>query len=472
MSTNLELFQIYKESTQAEFDAWNEKQPETRKIHTRLPFTVKFPKVKFLDFENKPYTDKTTGVSGINKFKRMKFPNSQGQDVAAKVQSPSVISPRGYALMKTTKGDFNTILIVYDMENPDHRCFCESIDNDITLPAVHEILKTPAEFGANINAIPIINDTVLASKEYEFGVYGIKQSMAKVLNFPKTAAGFDLKSPLRTVFLSPLFFQDPEKPDDPPAEMTVYIKTDANSPPFIVTPDELMQICDGYKGMVDSKIIKGDKKGFECGPEINFQKLNAGSKASTKFSCSSITITRFQAAPKNNSQEEKIKYLDTIGASDEYSIQMGMDDLLAGLRGASVSSKNIGLGAAIGNTFDPMGGVKSQMPPAIDHSTSLVSEFCSSSPDIKINIDSSIPVKSDISQMPPPVFGGIQQQLPNPSFGLANPMMTPMPFGQQNPMTIPGMQMPSMAIGGSSIDVSQQSFSDRLQMFNKQNTGL
>lgn len=451
MSTNLEVFEQWKQSSQERFDIWNDKQPETRKIHVRLPFSVRFPKIKFTDFDRKPYIDKKTGVSGTNVFKRMKISNSQGQDVAAKIQSPTVISPRGYTLLKTSKGEFKTILVVYDLENPDHEIFCNSIENDITLPAMHEILKTPGDFGIQESPFPVINETVLASKEYEMAIYGVKKTIAKILNFPKTAAGFDFRSPLRTVFLSPMFFQDPEKPDDPPSEMTVYIKIDATSPPFVITPDELMAICDGFKGVVDGKVIKGDKKGFECGPEINFQKLNAGSKPSTKISCSSITITRFQAAPKNNSQEEKIKYLDSIGASDEYSIQMGMDSLLAGLRGASIEAKSLTTSNIAGNTFDPMGGSSSSTPPEI--SNSLLST-------LENVISNTITIPNEVvqQQLPPPVFTGVQQ-LPPPVFS-----------GLQIPMTIQGLQMPMGTINSSAIDTSQQSFSDRLQMFNKQST--
>lgn len=460
MTTNLEQFEEHKIRTQERFNVWNEKQPESRKIMIRLPFTVKFPKVKFNDFETKSYVDKSTGVSGINKFKRMKFPNSQGQDVSAKVQSPSVISPRGYALMKTSKGEFKTILVVYDTENPDHECFCNNIDNEITLPAIHEVLKTPGDFGANISAIPVINETILASKEYEFGVYGIKQSMAKVLNFPKTATGFDLKSPLRTVFLSPMYFKDEKKPEDPPVEMTVYIKVDPNLPPFIITPDELMAICDGYKGIVDGKIIKGEKKGFECGPEINFQKLNAGSKPSTKFSCSSITITRFQVAPKTNSQEEKLKYLESHGVTDEYSIQMGMEELLAGLRGASLSN------TVDGNTFNPMNGeIKSEMPPPTIENNSLLSSMNDKSPDVKTVIQqSSNPVNLDISQLPGVSHQTIGQQNQN-NIAFSTP-------GIPIPMSIPGMQMPTSSFNQPVIDHSQQSFNDRLQIFNKAGSGF
>lgn len=448
MTTNLEVFMQWNTETQAEFDAWNEKQPENRKIRNRLPWSVNFPKIKFLALDKKQYTDEK-GNQGMNFFKRMRYDNSQGMEVAYKVQSPSVIAPRGFCIMKTTKGDFKTILVVYDRENPDHRRYTDNIENDITTPAVHEILKSPTDFGVQSKSFPEITDAIKATKEYEMVVYSIKEKLAKILNLQKKSGGFDFDSPLRTVFLTPLFYQDKDKPNDPPSVMAVYIKTNPDSPAVAITPDELYEICDGFEGIKDGKKVRGEKKGFECSPETNFGKLNAGSKPSTTAKCSAITITRFQAAPKSNSQEEKLKYLDSHSISDEYSLQMKMDDLLTGLRNACAG----GPPGATGN-YNPMDTPNSGPPPTPSPENGGDKSFLGSM-DTK-------PSAAEPQQ--PAIQQPAAQTIPVssiPGLGLPQIQMQPSQFG----VPIIGQQQFSLGVPPMTQQQNPSSFSDRIQSF-------
>lgn len=469
MTTNLETFEQWRVSTQDEFNAWNDAQPETRKIRIRLPWTVNFPDVKFLGFDKKPYTDKTTGKSGVNIFKRMRYINSQGTESAYKVQSPTVISPRGYCTIKTEKGDFKTILVTYDRGNPDHRRYTDNIDEKISKAAVHEILKTPADFGVQETPIPVVTEEIRGTKEYEMAVYSVTKNLAKILNLPKLAGGFDTKSPLRTVFLTPSFYQELDKDGNPmggPSEMTVWIKTDPLSPAQEITPEQLYLICDGFLEIKDGKVIKGDKKGFECSPEINFCKLNAGSKPSTKTTCTAITITRFQAAPKSNSQEEKLKYLEANAVADEYSMNMNMENLLMGLKSScGVTSK--GIPSIPNGTYNPMdvNSGSSQLPPNITNNSLMNS--------LDLKISGSNETQQNQSQVIQQKIGVQIQNIPSintnemGSFQIPPPAM-PSAIGVQNyvPQQIPGLSLPTGVIPGQFIDTSSNlSVVDRLQAY-------
>lgn len=471
MTTNLEIFEQWKTETQGEFDLWNEAQPENRKIKTRLPWTVNFPTVKYLGFDKKPYVDTKTGQSGVNIFKRMRYNNTQGMEVAYKVQSPTVIAPRGYCTIKTEKGEFKTILVVYDRSNPDHRRYTDNIDNEISKSAVHEILKTPADFGVQENAIPVITEEIKLTEEYKMAVYSVTKNLAKILNLPKIAGGFDFKSPLRTVFLSPSFFQEKDKDGTPiglPSVMAVWIKTNPNLPAAAITPDELYEFCDGFEGIgADGKKIKGEKKGFECSPETNFCKLNAGSKPSTKTTCTAITITRFQPAPKSNSQEEKLKYLETHAVTDEYSMQMNMDTLLSGLRNACVGAPSAATGS-----YNPMdhSSTGTQLPPPPIFN-SLIGSLDSKPSAIDETIHSTSPPQQASIGIPIQSIPGLNSTTMG-SFQMPAPQM-PAAIGVQNynPQQIPGLSLPPSVIGSSIIDnTSSMSVMDRLQSFQvKQN---
>lgn len=486
MSTDLETYLEFKSKTEASFNEWNEKQPENRKIHNRLPFTVKFLKAKFSEFDKKDYVAKD-GTTGTNTFKKIKHISPQGAEISAKVQSPSVIAPKGYCTVKTNNGYLKTIICVYDIENPEHKCFLDSIENDITIPAINEIIKYPVNFGFDeFGAIKELNEQTLASENYKDAVRTVRTKMAKIINRIKiNKTTIDFASPLRTLFFSPLYFNDSLKPNEPPVEMTVYLKLIPGAPPKIITPEQLYQICEGYEQrevveVVDGvekavmKLVKGNCKGMECSPEGSFGKLNVGSKPSTKLTCTSITVTRFQIAPKTNTQENKLKYLDEYGVEDQFTSQMNMDSLLAGLSNALSGSSTNGQVPA-GNSYNPMGvNVGTASVPSIGNN-SLISAVQSNLVQSNENIASQYHHHENLQpkqQSPQSNIGitipGIGSSTGQSNFGIQQQSMPPMPppISASNYGNFPSqVQSNLMPNSVPSINMGIMQGSDRIQSF-------
>jgi hypothetical protein len=362
MSTDLEKYIAHSNSTKDVFDAWNEKQPATRKIMNRLPFTVVWPTIKFAEgIEKKPYINKSDpSKSGVTVFKKIKGTDSQGSEVSFKIQLPAVIAPRGFGESKTDSGLIKSLLIVFDLENPDHKVTCDNFDKCITLPACHEIMRAPGIFSMpEVSQFTLFDEATLNNPKYQMNMMLIKAKMAKVINLPKKDKNTYIEdSPLRTMFLNPLYYQDPEKMNEPPAEMFVSLKMTPGVPATPIKPSQFFQICEG-KIFKDGKMIGQKRLGCECAPEIVFSKLNIGSKPSTKFTCTAVTVTRFQEAPKNDTQIEKQNYMDENGVMDEFTSKLNLEELLAGL-----STGDIPMATATvqpGNSFNPM-GIDSGLP--------------------------------------------------------------------------------------------------------------
>lgn len=373
MSTDLEKFITHRDATADEFNAWNEKQLPTRKIMNRLPFTVAWPTVKFSEgIEKKPYTDKLDpSKSGVNSFKKLKAIDSQGSEVSYKVQLPSVIAPRGFAESKTDNGMIKSLLIVFDMENPDHKLTCNNIDKHITTPACHEIMKAPGVFGmSELKQILVVDESVLSDPNpmspYKMNMMLIKAKMSKVVSLPKKDKNTYIEdSPLRTMFLNPLYWQDPEKPNEPPNEMGVSLKLTPGVPATPITPIQFFKLCEG-KVYKEAKVISQKRLGCECAPEAIFSKLNIGSKPSTKTTCTNVTVTRFQEAPKSDTQAEKQTYMDENGILDEFTSQLNLEELLAGLSTGNVAPSSATV--LPGNSFNPM-GIDSGLPEGVSTNT-------------------------------------------------------------------------------------------------------
>ena len=378
MATDLETYATYKLETQEAFNIWNAKQPDNRKILNRLPWTIIPNPVKFSDgFEKKPFPARDGKPAGINNFKKIKGISPQGGEVAAKMQSPSVLAPKGYCTVKTDNGPLKTIICVYDSENPEHKLFLDNIENRITNPAIHEIIKNAGAFSfQEFESIQIFDEQTIASENYKNAVMLVRGKMAKVVNRIKIdKKTVDFKSPLRTIFYGPMDFNMSERPEDPTCttfnhiETVVSLKLIPGRPPHIIKLDQLYMICEGWEekevqvqkminGIMQTtterKLIKGEPKGMECSPEANFSKLNAGSKPSTKMTCPSITITRFQIAQRGDTQINKNKAFDEYGVEDEFTAQMNMDSLLNGLANASTVLPTINKTPINGGGFNPM----------------------------------------------------------------------------------------------------------------------
>lgn len=331
----MEKFNTHIHATEEEFRRWNDAQPEERKIYTRLPFDVEFPQIKFGNHDRKPYKGKNGEADGFNKFQKIKATDSQGSELSYRIQVPSVVAPRGFGTIKTDNGSLDAILVVFDVNNPDHKLFLDNIEKDVIVPVTHEIMKAPGSYGMQgIKTFQNFDEKVLNSEQYRDNRIAIRSKMSKLINFPKKSKDvFDDESPLRTMFLNPLNYVNPEKPDEHPAEMKISLKLVRGQPARAITLKQLYDLCEGIKKDANGKIISQQRLGFKCSPEIVFTKINNGSKPSIKATCTAITITNFQKSIVKDTQAEKHAYVDEYGVLDNFTNSMNpyIEEMLAGL---------------------------------------------------------------------------------------------------------------------------------------------
>lgn len=482
MSANLQQYFEYLNQTEEEFNKWNLAQPPTRQILNRLPWTIKFNDAIFAPgFEKKAYVGKD-GNSGTNSFKKIKQRTPEGAEISYKVQSPSVICPRGYTELKTEKGNFKVMICIYDTTNPEHARFLKNIEDHLTTPAIYEIMRYPVEFGfSDFNAFSSFDAGVLASEQFKDCSRDVSKKMSKIVNKIKISkTAYDHSSPLRSVFVTPMYFKDPEKPTEPAAEMVVNLKLRKGAPPHVITPAQLFMICEGWEekevpvqkmingfltNTTEKKLVKCKPKGMEFSPELYFSKLNAGVKPSTKMLCTSVTITRFQSAPKIDTQGDKSAAYDKTGVEDDFTLGMNMESLLGLLpgmtnpnKGDSTESTSSTVTTATAD-FNPMGN--SNITSTVSSGGgSLVSAM--SQQTVTPSLQFTTPASTSVEQShhsPVPINSltmtpsvGIQQ--------LAPPVM-PQPFNGSNfsfPSTVQSSAMPSINIG-------MVGGTDRLQSF-------
>lgn len=496
MATDLEAYATYKLETQDEFITWNEKQPENRKILNRLPWTINPNPVTFSQgFEKKAFPARDGKPAGVNNFKKIKGTSPQGGEVAAKMQSPSVLAPKGYCTVKTDNGPLKTIICVYDYENPEHKLFLDNIENFVTNPAIHEIIRNAGSFGfQEFQAIQVFDDRTVASENYKSAVMLVRGKMAKIVNRIKIdKKTVDFNSTLRTIFYGPMDFDISERPEDPTCttfnhvETTVNLKLTPGRPPHVIKLDQLYMICEGWEerefpvqkminGIVQTtterRLIKGEPKGMECSPEANFTKLNAGSKPSTKMTCPSITITRFQIAQRGDTQMNKSKAFDEYGVEDEFTAQMNMESLLSGLANAANAPPTTSQVPVSGGGFNPMGvdsnvnnsqstggsllgSVQNQQQSGYDSFLGGIQQSASTSPPAQISTPT---VNQGV---------GISQQVPPPM---------PQPFNTSNfsfPNQLQASGMPGLQQAGQpNFNIGVPQNSDRLASFNMQIPGI
>jgi hypothetical protein len=378
--TDLEKFIKHRDATAEEFAKWNDAQPDSRKIMNRLPFTIDFPTIKISEgVEKKKYVDKADPTkTGINSYKKVKGIDSQGSEVGFKTQIPSVIAPRGFAESKTDNGLIRSLLLVFDLGNPDHRLFYENVDNKIVVPVCHEIMKSPGIFSMpEVKQFQTISEEDMTSEKYMMNMMLIKAKMSKIISLPKKDKNTYLEdSPLRLMFLNPLYYINPEKPNEPPNEMAISLKLYPGKPAVSITPTQFFNLCEGKILDEDGKIKGYNRLGCECSPEVSFSKINIGSKPSVKSTCTAITVTRFQPSAKNDTQEVKKTYMDEHGIVDEFNNNLDIDAILA-----SLTPTDVQINIESGGNFNPM-GVDSNLPIAIaspSDGVSLLSSFGKSS---------------------------------------------------------------------------------------------
>lgn len=439
MSTDLERFIMHRDSTKDEFDSWNEKQPDSRKIRNRLPFTVVWPTAKFSDgIEKKPYIDKKDPTkSGVNSFKKLKATDSQGSETSYRVQLPSVIAPRGLAESKTDSGLIKSLLIVFDLENPDHKITCDNFDKHISIPACHEIMKSPGIFSMpEVKQFLSFDESTFTDVDkakYAMNMMLIKAKMSKVINLPKKDKNTYIEdSPLRTMFLNPLYYQNPEKTNEPPSEMIVSFKLTPGQPAIAIKPDQFFLLCEG-KVVKDGKMVDQKRLGCECAPEVIFTKLNIGSKPSTKSTCTAVTVTRLQEAPRNDTQSEKQNYMDTNGCIDEFTNQLNLEELLAGLSTGNLTTNSSTV--ITGNSFNPM-GIDNNLPTSIGNGigtveNSLIGSFQKTQTPQEILYQQSSNNQQSLNNQQSSLFSSFPTQLNNTSLSNSNQSMSFSSFPSQ-----------------------------------------
>lgn len=509
MAANLEEYTTYYNATKEEFDAWNEQQPPNKKIMNRLPWTLEFGDIKFSDgFEKKPFEGKDGKAGGVNTFKKVKFVKG-GVEVGGKVQSPSVIAPKGYTTVKTDNGPLKVIICYYDTTQVEHKKFLDNIEAKVTTPAVYEIIRNAGAFGfQDFPAMSDFSAHSLESEQMKGAISNVRSKMAKIVNRIKlNKTTVDFTSPLRTIFYSPMYFVDKEKPGSLPVEMEVNLKTVKGQPARTITPAQLYQICEGWEEkevpvqkmvngymqtVMERKLIKGEPKGMECSPEANFIKLNVGSKPSTKMSCTSITITRFQVAPRSDTQGSKNKAFDEYGVEDDFTAQLNMESLLAGLANAanaqsSTSQLPVGGGSS---SFNPMGVDSNISSSQTGNGGSLLGALSSQQvppqqqnqydqhqyhpqPGINMSVQSSSPPSLVNNQSSIGQNNSTVPQINVPGVGISQqaPPSMPQPFNGANfgyPSQLQGSVMPGVntGMGIPNIPTQQNLGLDRLQTFN------
>lgn len=439
------MYQEYTYFTQQfnqEFTEWNEKQPDESKILNRVPFTTTFPPLIYKEPEFKKVLDKKDNTEKEVGSQKAKMKSESGREISYKVQSPSVIAPRGYTRGKTKGGgEIESIGVIYDLRNPEHRRFYEEFESKVTTTTIHMILRKPGVY--KIDAFEEIDSKefpdITSHPTYANCSFLVKGKFAKTFRLPTIdGTKFDHKSPLRYFYFNPMYYQDEEDPTKPPSVMRVTLMTNPHKPPLEIDPKELLSLCAGLSGFsTDGKPVIAKKKGFECSPELYVQKIHIGAQLSIKCLCSAITITRFFLAPVLNTQEGKVKYLTEHGVVGQESNDESYDDLarlLDGLRTNQLSSKPTPTG-----NFNPMEDSKpidSQLP-QMNTQTSFIGGLTKDistpatqqPPSISMEMNT-LPnfqaMQQPVNQFQPP--NGIQQQMPIPA---------PTPFNLPGQIPVP-----------------------------------
>lgn len=496
MSINEELFNQHRDATKDEFDKWNNEQKDDMKIIVRSPFTTELPKAKFGEIQRKPYKGKNGQPDGTNVYEPIKGVDSQGTEISWKVQLPTAVAPRGYCLIKHEKGEMKAIPLVLDMGNPDHRLFYNEYQAKMTDESFHHVMMNPSVYGqgfASMKAIKEFTPAVLASQTYTTNRIMIDMVMAKLIrNYAVKKVEVE-GSPIKNMFLTPLDFKDPEKPNEPPSQMRISYKHRPGVPAIPIKLQELWDLCEGIKKDENGMVISKKPVGFQCSGEISVNRFNIGIKLNCKATCTALTIYNFFESKFKDSQEVKHSYVDENMALDQMNDAMSgyIIDMLSGL---SSSSNSVITKADIpsGNSFNPSGvefsGTNSTasasapgfletanalqgthviaqhvttsnapivtatvISPSDSKNTDTLSHVETFSP-MTQQSSSSLPPSFGVASGMPPAYNGGQQQ----SFGMPPPSANGMPpsFGA-------GMQ-PSFGMPPSSAPMS----GDRMSQFN------
>lgn len=468
MSINEEKWIAHRDATQAEFDKFNEGQTPENKITVRSPFTTELPNVKFLDKKEKPYKGKNGEPDGVNVYQPIKGVDSQGSEITWKVQLPTAIAPRGYCTIKHDKGELDAIPIVLSMENPDQRLFIEQYDAKMTESAYRLVMSNPSMYSKNLASMKPIKEfteTVLSSADYKMGKMMIGMIMAQLIR-KHTVNKVEVEgSPLRNMFLTPLDYKDPEKPNDPPSQMRISWKHTPGVPAVPIGLRQLYDICEGIKRDGTGKVISQKRMGFQCSGELSVSRFNIGIKLNCKSMCTALTIYTFFESKFKDSQAEKHAYVDEyVALSDmENSMNPYILEMLAGLSTTSAPAV-VTASVPSGNSFNPsgvdsgsntlpdvggmsfLGAITAEtttvVQPVISSTVqpvSVTTPFGASSPNAGLasviaNASQVNPMQQQPSTMVPPSFGGASQfgGMPPPAFtsnGMASTSNMPPVFG-------------------------------------------
>ena len=354
MTTEQEKYNTFYRMTESSFNEWVSQREPTDRIMFRVPFTIDFPVAKLLEWERKEKVDKKDGSKFTDSCRRYRMISHTGTEIGYRVQSPAVIARRGLCWVKTDSGDLLSIPCTYDIRNPEHAKFLDEYDRKIMLPACYEVMRQPGSYKIDtMDPINEFTEEVISSDEFKYALRSVRDKFSKFCRFPKKdKTTFDLKSPLRTIFFTPTDYA-PKSDQENGSSMRCVVMFDPRSPPIEVTLKELEDLCAGFV-IEGGKRVKKTPKGFECSPELNIIKLHVGSKLSNKAVCPSVFVSRFQEAPKMDSQEEKVKYFESTYASgDQYTIDTDISALIAGLRQTSINSSSSRVPE--GSGFNPMG---------------------------------------------------------------------------------------------------------------------
>lgn len=309
---NIEEYNAHAAATESAFLEYNAKQKETEPDYelARFCFSTSLQNIKYEDFVKKPYKGKNGQSDGTNVYHPVKGIDSQGNEGTWKAQLPTVLAPKGYCNIKHDNGTLQTIPIVLDMRNPDHKLFYDEFQTKIMKPLIKLICTTPQNYKAMANAKYKFVD----GQAYENDPLYTQAANLALATVSLPIRDYAIRkvpvegSPLKNMFINPLNWFDETKPDEPPSKMRITFLPSPTATPIPITLDELWDISEGLIRDENGVVIKKKPIGFQCSPEIYINKLNVGVKVSYKVVCSSITIFKFFESKVNDTQAVKVQY--------------------------------------------------------------------------------------------------------------------------------------------------------------------
>ena len=306
-------------------------------------------------------------------------------------------------------------------------------------------MQQPSLYGfPSMKPAPAITPEYMNSTTYQINKGMIGVAMSQLIR-NHTINKVEVEgSSLKNMFLAPLDFHDPKKPNEPPSQMRISYKHTPGVPAEPIGLRQLFDICEGYNKDANGKILNQKRLGFQCSGEIYVSKFNIGTKLSCKSHCTALTIFNFFESKFKDSQAEKHAYVDENVTLEEMNNEM-TSSVLEILKGLATSTPTQ---APAGNSFNPSGvdnGITNNLTQVGDNSllnniqtTPVVQEtvnttdFNGNTINVQQMQSTMVPVQTPVVQTPAPVQNTMQPPSPFSVNTMPAPFTSLPAFG--NPM--------------------------------------